>query len=125
MSNSYRDLDVWNLGVELVTQIYRLTDDFPQNERYGLVSQLRRAAVSVPSNITEGQGRLTGGEFRHCLSIARGSLMEIETQLLISVNLGFVQRSKIEEFLDHCDRIRRMLYPLVLSISDGPIPGNS
>jgi four helix bundle protein len=81
---SYRDLIVWQKSVELVLEIYRATQDFPRAETYGLVSQLRRAAVSVPSNVAEGHARLSTGEYKQFLGHARGSLMEIETQILIS-----------------------------------------
>jgi four helix bundle protein len=125
MSNSYQDLDVWKLSMDLVTNIYLATRSFPRDEMYGLVSQLRRAAVSLPSNIAEGQGRLTGGEFRHCLSIARGSLMEVETQLMISVNLQYMTPTESQDLLQVCGRINQMLYRLFQSISEAPVPGNS
>ena len=85
---SYKDLLVWQKSMTLVKDIYRLTRSFPQDERFGLVSQLRRAAVSVPSNIAEGQSRHTSGEFVQFLSHAEGSLSELETQILI-VDLDF------------------------------------
>src|SRR5689334_8479807 len=87
--SSFRDLFVWQKAMELVTDIYRVTKDFPPEERYGLTSQIRRAAVSIPSNIAEGQARPTLGEFRQFLGHAKGSLAEMETQLLIAENLGF------------------------------------
>src|SRR5512140_3384974 len=100
MACSYRDLVVWQKAIQFVTHIYRVTSTFPDNERYGLVSQLRRAAVSIPSNIAEGQGRLTEGEFRQFLGHARGSLLEVETQLFIAQELSFlnpVSFSAVEE----------------------------
>ena len=87
---SYRDLIVWQKSVELVLEIYRATQDFPRAKTYGLVSQLRRAAVSVPSNVAEGHARLSTGEYKQFLGHARGSLMEIETQILISQRLGYM-----------------------------------
>ncbi len=86
----HQDLEVWQKGVEFVTTIYELTQRFPEHEVFGLRSQLRRAAVSVPSNIAEGAARETRADFLRFLFIARGSLSEIETQLLIAENLGYV-----------------------------------
>jgi len=87
---SYRDLRVWQRAIELVTAVYETTRSFPKEEIYGLTSQIRRAAVSIPSNIAEGQARLTRGEFRQSLGHAKGSLAELETQLIIAQNLGFL-----------------------------------
>ena|SRR6266496_1855933 len=85
----YRDLVVWQRAIELVTEVYRSTSAwFHDGERYGLTSQLRRAAVSIPSNVAEGQGRISKGEFRQFLGQARGSLLEVETQIVISLKLG-------------------------------------
>jgi four helix bundle protein len=86
---SYRDLLVWQRSIELSVAIYRFTGDFPNAELYGLTSQLRRAAVSVASNIAEGYGRATKGEFRQFVGIARGSILEVQTQLEIAKQLGF------------------------------------
>ena len=90
MARSYRELLVWQKAKTLAVHTYTATANFPKAETYGLTSQIRRAAVSVPSNIAEGQGRLTTGEFRHFLGQARGSLLEAETQLAIALDLGFV-----------------------------------
>ncbi len=87
MAHSYRDLIAWPKSMDLVENIYRLTVRFPKEELYGLVSQLRRAAVSVPSNIAEGQGRMSHGEFRQFLG---GSLLELETQILIAQRLNLI-----------------------------------
>jgi four helix bundle protein len=97
MARSYRELLVWQKARTLAVSIYRATEQFPRSEQYGLVSQLRRAAVSVASNIAEGQGRLTTGEFQHFLGQARGSLLEVETQLAISCDLGSLSRQTCEE----------------------------
>src|SRR5262249_3045343 len=86
----YKDLLVWQKAIELVTQVYIVTRSFPREELYGLTSQIRRAAVSVPSNIAEGQARLSPGEFRQFLGIARGSLAELDTQLIIAEKLGYI-----------------------------------
>jgi len=90
MIQSYNEIKAWQLSMAFVTMVYRLTEKFPQNEMFGLTNQLRRAAVSVPSNIAEGFGRNSNGDFSHFLSIANGSLCEVETQLEIAKNLGFI-----------------------------------
>jgi four helix bundle protein len=87
----YRDLSVWKKSTTLVLEFYRSTQAFPKIETYGLTSQLHRAAVSIPSKIAEGQARLSTGEFKHFSENARGSLAEIETQILISKDLGYLQ----------------------------------
>ena len=83
-SKNYRDLIAWHKAVDLVEELYKLTRDFPKEEAYALTSQMRRAAVSIPSNIAEGEGRRSGNEFGHFLSIAHGSLRELETQIMIA-----------------------------------------
>jgi four helix bundle protein len=87
---SYRDLLAWKRAMDLVVPLYELTRVFPREELYGLTGQVRRAVVSVPSNIAEGQGRGQGNEFTHHLRIARGSLQEVETQLIVASRLGYV-----------------------------------
>lgn len=94
MSYRYQDLIVWQKAKAFASDVYRATESFPKAEVYGLTSQLRRAAVSVASNVAEGQGRLTRGEFCHFLGQARGSLLELETQLAIAVDLDFLQESE-------------------------------
>src|SRR5690554_7663438 len=91
MYRKYQDLRVWNNAMQLVEYVYRLTSNYPDSEKYGLVSQMRRAAVSIPSNIAEGNGRGSDKDYRRFLTIARGSLMELETQIILSARLGFVQ----------------------------------
>lgn len=91
MRRRHHDLESWKAAIDLVKQIYKLTSTFPPNENFGLTSQLRRAAVSVPSNIAEGCARSTEREFLHFLGIARGSLSELETQLIIARDLGYVR----------------------------------
>src|SRR6202142_349385 len=92
MARSYRELLVWQKAKTLAVHTYTATASFPRSETYGITSQIRRAVVSVVSNIAEGQGRLTSGEFRHFLGQARGSLLEAETQLAIALDLGFLDR---------------------------------
>jgi len=89
----YKELIVWQKAMKMVTEVYLATQTFPKEELYGLVSQMRRAAVSIPSNIAEGQGRRSRGEFRQFVGIARGSLAELETQIEIAKNLGYLSRA--------------------------------
>jgi four helix bundle protein len=90
MKQDFRNLVVWQKAIAFVTEVYRATQSFPNEEKFGLTSQLRRASVSIPSNIAEGQGRLTRGEFRQFLGHAKGSICEVETQLIIAHNLGYL-----------------------------------
>jgi len=96
---NYQKLDIWKLGIELVKEVYVLTNEFPRDERFGLISQLKRSAVSVPSNIAEGYGRGSDKEFCRFLHIARGSLYEVETQIIIASELGFIDDAKKVEAL--------------------------
>ncbi len=96
MARSYRDLLVWQKAKALAVHIYQATEQFPRNETYGLTSQIRRAAVSVASNIAEGQGRLTLGEFLHFLGQARGSLLELDTQVAIALDLTYLKPDRHE-----------------------------
>jgi four helix bundle protein len=89
---SYRELIAWQKAIDVVAEVYRLTKNFPKDEMYGLTNQIRRAAVSVPSNIAEGQGRLSRGEFRHFLGQARGSVFELQTQITIAERLEYLPR---------------------------------
>ena len=109
---SYRDLVVWQKGIELAKLLYQLTTRFPPDERFGLIAQIRRAAVSVPSNIAEGQARHTTGEFIQFISHAEGSAAELDTQLHLSVELGFVSSADATPALGLIDEIRRMLNSL-------------
>ena len=103
--------------MDLVTATYRATAGFPKDELFGLTSQLRRAAVSIPSNIAEGQGRLSEKEFRYFLGQARGSLMEVETQLQIAENLGYLEKEKTSLLLQSCAEVGRILNGLLASVS--------
>ncbi len=102
--------------MELVKQIYDATDSFPQHELYGLTSQLRRAAVSIPSNIAEGQAHYTNPEFVRFLRHARGSLAEIETQLLIAEDRGYISKAKTEELIRSADELGRVISGLINSM---------
>ncbi len=102
--------------MQFVTEIYSSTECFPKSETYGLCSQVRRAAVSVPSNIAEGQGRDSSKEFAHHLSFACGSLMETETQLQIAANLGYIDSAEVGRLLDNAAEIGRMLNGLLRKI---------
>ncbi|HEX9111864.1 MAG TPA: four helix bundle protein [Terriglobales bacterium] len=118
MGRSYRELIAWQKAMKFVTEIYAATQRFPSEERYGLTNQLRRAAVSVPSNIAEGQARFSQKEFHHFLSQARGSLVEIETQLLIAKELKYLQLAKAEDLLATADELGRVLNGLIASIKN-------
>ncbi|MDG6347895.1 four helix bundle protein [Luteimonas sp. 8-5] len=115
-SRPHHQLDVWQDASGLVESIYRHTAGFPAEERYGLTSQLRRAAVSVPSNISEGAARRSRKEYVHHLSIARGSLSELETQLLIASRLGLAETSS--ELDDHVERVFARLNALIKRLAE-------
>ena len=110
---SYKDLVVWQKSMELVVNVYRLTLKLPQDERRGLMSQMRGAAVSVPSNIAEGYGRQAKGEYRHHLSISRGSLLELETQILLCEKLGYLENIPAQKVLGEIQQISKMLGSLI------------
>ncbi len=105
----YRDLIVWQKAMDLVELLYRRTKSFPREELYGLTSQMRRAAVSIPSNIAEGQARRTTRDFMHFLSIARGSLKELETQIIISHRLDYMNGTQQSELVDLTEEISRLI----------------
>ena len=111
--SSYRELIVWRKSVDLVTEIYTATAKFPREEVFGLTSQLRRCAVSVPSNIAEGQGRATKGEFIQFLSHARGSLFELETQLYIAGKLGYLSHERLQDLEVQAEEVARILNGLL------------
>jgi four helix bundle protein len=113
---SYEDLRVWQEGIALCETVYRLTQSFPDDERFGLTSQLRRASVSVPSNIAEGWGRGSRVDYIRFLRIARGSLYEVRTQLIISQRVGLV--ADVDPALRSADDLRRMLVGLIRSLED-------
>jgi four helix bundle protein len=116
MGQSYRELLVWKKSVQLVKALYLATAKFPSDEMYGLRSQMRRAAVSIPSNIAEGQSRHSQKEFMHFLSNARGSLAELETQPTLCAELGFINTNVSEHLLANCSEIGRMINGLYNSL---------
>ncbi len=106
---NYRDLIAWQKAMELVQEIYKETRSFPSEESYGLKVQLRKAAVSIPANIAEGQGRRSDGEFRHHLSIAHGSLRETETHVLISDRPGYLKKDAVCRLMDKASEVGRLI----------------
>ncbi len=115
---NFRDLKVWQRGMELVIHCYKITNTFPSSERYDLVRQIRRSAVSIPSNIAEGHGRTHLGDYLRHLSIANGSLMELETQLLISQRLAFLDGPSMQNLMKETRNIRRMLAGLIRKLRE-------
>jgi four helix bundle protein len=118
MGQAFRNLQVWQRAIQLTVVIYRLTQGFPREEVYGLSSQIRRSAVSIPSNIAEGQGRLSVGEFRHFLGIARGSNHELQTQLEIARSLGFGDSVLINQAESLSQEVGKMIYALLESLHE-------
>lgn len=112
---SFRDLEVWQFGMELVVRVYRATESFPPQERYGLTSQMRRAVVSVPSNIAEGHARRDGAYLNH-VKIALGSQAELGTEIEAALRLGLLEREKAKSLLNDVERLRKMLYALRRSL---------
>lgn len=128
MSHSYKDLIVWQKAKTLAGDIYRASEGFPAREVYGLTSQMRRAAVSVASNIAEGQGRLTRGEFQQFLGHARGSLLELETQISIAVDLCYLDEDSSTHLESKTTEVRRLLNGLIESLrarSSSPSGGSA
>jgi four helix bundle protein len=117
MGRSYKDLVAWQKSMDLIRSTYRATAGFPRDELFGLTSPLRRARVSIPSNITEGQGCLSENEFRPFLGPAQGSLMEVETQVQIAENLGCVSREQTSTLPQLCAEVGRILNGLLASTS--------
>ena len=122
---SYRDLIVWQKAMGLVVESYRLAGTFPTDERYGLTSQFRRAAVSIPANIAEGHGRLHRGDYVHHLSIATGSLMELETCAELACRLQYVDADAVSSLRELMDHVGRMLTRLTRRLYDRPSIGVS
>ncbi|MEX0722118.1 MAG: four helix bundle protein [Balneolaceae bacterium] len=115
--HNYKQLDVWDMAIDLATSLYSITKNHPKEEKYGLVSQMRRAAVSISSNIAEGAGRNSDKEFRQFLNIAFGSCSELETQLIISKRLAYLSPSDFEKLSSHLTEIQKMIYTLIKKFS--------
>jgi four helix bundle protein len=113
MSGTYKDLEVWQAAMDLAISVYRHTSTFPNDERFGLTVQMRRASVSVPSNIAEGKGRPSDAELIHYLGRARGSLFEIDTQLAIGEQLGYATKEKCDAVRREISRVGQMLSGLI------------
>ena len=113
---SYRDLQVWQLGMDLAEACYLLTKRFPKDELFGMTSQIRRAASSVPANIAEGYGRASKGEYVQFLRVAQGSLKELETHLTLSRRVGLMSESETKNVWGECDHLGRMLHRLIRSL---------
>lgn len=116
--NNFKELNVWQKAIELVKEVYRLTDNFPNNEQFGLTSQIRRAAISIPSNIAEEAGRRSNKEFEHFLSISLGSCFELETQIIIGQELNFINSDNcniVDELILEIQKmirgLQKSLYP--------------
>jgi four helix bundle protein len=116
MIKSYRDLVVWQKAMELVTEVYRVTKKFPKDELFGLTGQMRRAAVAVPSNIAEGYGKSSRKEYIYFLTHARGSLLELETQVLIASNLSYLKESETDDLLSLVSEVGRIIHGLLSSL---------
>jgi len=120
---SYRDLQVWQKAMDLVAESYTLSAKLPKTETFGLASQIQRAAVSIPANIAEGHGREHLGDYLHHLSVANGSLMELETHFLLASRLGFLSATEVEHVLERTGEVSRMLSGLTRSLKQSrPAP---
>ncbi|NVJ47759.1 MAG: four helix bundle protein [Cytophagia bacterium] len=106
--HKYRELEIWKRAIDLTVDVYALTQRFPEDEKFGLTSQIKRAAVSVPSNIAEGAGRNSNKEFNQFLGISTGSIFEVETQLILAERLNFLSSDQIEEVLNRSNELVRM-----------------
>lgn len=114
--STFRDLKIWQKSMKFVTAIYKETEAFPEIEKYGLVSQIRRSSISIPSNIAEGYGRNSQGDFNRFLNISMGSLFEVQTQLQIAQNLDYLDDSKWNSLYELSREIERMLSSFIQSI---------
>jgi four helix bundle protein len=119
---SYKDLSVWQKAMRLVEECYRVTDTFPRNEEFGLKSQMRRAAVSIPSNVAEGNVRHSSNEYCRFLAIALGSTAELETQIELARRLGLQSEDDADQLAQRCQEVGRMLNGLRLSITNRRTP---
>ena len=115
---NYKELIVWQKSMTLVEKVYKLTSNFPAEEKFGLTSQIRRCAVSIPSNIAEGTGRKSKKVFRQFLEISNGSINELKTQLEISKRIGFLAETDLEDTFALCDEVQKMTFTLIKKYSD-------
>jgi len=115
---TYRDLRVWQKAMSLVAAVYRCTEQFPKKEIYGLIPQLQRCAVSIPSNIAEGYGRHSTGDYIRFLQISMGSVFELQTQLEIACNLDYLKKALFEELYEQSREVERMLSSLIAKLKD-------
>ena len=115
---SFKDLEIWQKGIELVVDIYKITKNFPKDELYGLTSQLKRAAVSIPSNIAEGCGRHYTAEYKQFLYVTIGSCAEVQTQLIIASKLGYLKDCNAKNLLDRTEEISKMTMGLIKKLSE-------
>ena len=115
--NTHRGLQIWQKSMALVTLIYKLTDAFPENEKFGLTSQIRRSSVSVPANIAEGFGRRSNGDFKRFLNIEMGSLFELQTEIEISVNLKLLSKDDFEMLYNQTREIERMMSSFIRTLN--------
>ena len=122
--NKYKELKVWQKSVELATNVYQLTRNFPSDERFGLTSQINRSVVSIASNIAEGSGRGSKKDFSRFLSIAYGSSYELETQMIISNNLNFLTHENYKRITSSIEEVQKMLFGLQRSLSKGGFTEN-
>ncbi|MFN5309443.1 MAG: four helix bundle protein [Candidatus Kapaibacterium sp.] len=117
---NYRELIVWQKSINLAKKIYACTQPFPKEEMYGLVSQMRRASISIACNIAEGQARNTTGEFKQFLGISKGSLAELETMLILSSEMNFLTEENLQTLSKDCEEISKLLNGLLKSLSTRP-----
>ncbi|CAL2085779.1 Four helix bundle protein [Tenacibaculum sp. 190524A05c] len=115
--NNYENLKIWEKAMNLVEEVYSVIKLMPEEEKYGLVSQIKRCSISIPSNIAEGAGRNSKKEFKHFLSIANGSTCELETQILLSGRLKFIKNEQVKNILNLCDEVKKMNFSLQRSLT--------
>jgi len=115
---TYRDLEVWQEAINMVEKVYLLSRNLPRDEKFGMVSQIRRAAASVPANIAEGYGRIHRGDYLRHLSIARGSLMEVETFLILAVRLNFIEKDQMKVAWENIQKVGILLFRLIKSLNN-------
>jgi four helix bundle protein len=114
--NNYKELKVWQKSFDLSIEIYMVSKDFPKEEMFGLTSQMRRSAVSIPSNIAEGKGRFSNSDFIRFLLIAQGSCNEIETQILIAEKINYLSKAQSDLLVDKCNEVQKMINALINSL---------